>query len=476
MTIARRFNAGAMSNGEQVLKGRLKYDSLVSVFFNRPFGATICHAILEYPKGLSDPRFQNCQKDNTLILDSSHLMHLAKRNCVRFWEILVSLFVVALFLTRPEFGGYAGDLTQTSPSTSVDELVSADIDLPRLSPGETVRSLQASKLIVNAHEHIQSMEEAPKLLRAMDKYGIAKTVLMGSSWFTITLNWLVGFTRYAWNNEELIKIVNAYPGRFEAWPTVNPHDPNNVERIKDFVARGATGIKLYLGHGYTISNNGNYLFHTMAMDDPRMLPLYGFCEKNFVPICYHVNPFKPGFAEEFIAVLSQFPDLKIIAPHFILSSIKDSRLREFLDTFPNLYSDISFGHDTFLHDGLVRISKNPEKFRGLFTRYSDRFVFGSDLVITEIDFKNETWMGARLQAYYDMLSKERYTTPLVPGKTLLGLALSQEILEGILYNNYIVFMERKLQGTQISREIDWTNMGVKRTGRKPGTIFMSPGN
>jgi hypothetical protein len=39
------------------------------------------------------------------------------------------------------------------------------------------------------------------------------------------------------------------------------------------------------------------------MDDPAMLPFYAWCQENFAPIMYHVNPYKPGFAEEFIAVL-----------------------------------------------------------------------------------------------------------------------------------------------------------------------------
>ncbi len=318
---------------------------------------------------------------------------------------------------------------------------------------------------INIHEHIQSEAEVPKLLAVMDALGIERTVLVGSSWFTITLNEDVGFTRYDENNEALLRIVERYPGRFEAWPTVNPEDPDMLAKFQSLVDRGATGLKLYLGHGFKSKKTGKYFFHTRPLDDPKMLPLYAYCEKHFVPVCFHVNPGPktPGFAEEFIAVLTQFPDLKVICPHFMLSSIKDSRLREFLDTFPNLYSDISFGHDDYLKAGLKRISRDPAKYRGLFMTYPDRFMFGTDCVITANERKDETWIRARYRSYLDMLRKETYQTPLLPRQTLHGLNLAPDLLDRILHANYETFLARKPTSTQITRTIDWSHMGVAQT-------------
>ena len=168
---------------------------------------------------------------------------------------------------------------------------------------------------------------------------------------------------------------------WEAWPTIDPEDPDKLGKLKNYVANGASGLKLYLGHGHRERNPPGYFFHKMPMDDPKMVPVYAYVQANNIPVMFHVNPgpTKPGFAKEFISVLKQFPDMKVIAPHFILSSIKESRLREFLDTFPNLYSDISFGRDPYLRRGLTRISKRPQKFHNLFTAYPNRFMFGSDV-------------------------------------------------------------------------------------------------
>ncbi len=324
--------------------------------------------------------------------------------------------------------------------------------------------------IINAHDHIQSFNEAPKFIEAMDRVGIAKTVLLGSSWFTMTLNPRVGFTRYDWNNEQLMRIVEEYPERFEAWPTVNPEDPEKLEKFKSLVERGARGLKLYLGHGYVNPTNGEYLFHTMALDDPRMMPLYEYCENNFVPVCFHVNPGPktPGFAEEFVAVLDKFPDMKVNCPHFMLSSIKDSRLRELLDRYPNLYTDVSFGADEFLRAGLRRVSRNPAKFRKLYSDYPDRFMFGTDMVVTASRQKSVQWIVDRCQVYIDMLTKQRYTTPILPGEQLRGVALSDELLHRIFHENFEEFMAKKPVGTQLGRPIKWRNMGVDRVERKPG--------
>jgi len=325
--------------------------------------------------------------------------------------------------------------------------------------------------IINAHEHLQSLAEAPKLLEAMDSLGIERTVLVGSSRFTITLRHRDGFTRIDENNEELIKVIRAFPGRFEAWPTLDPTDPDKLEKLERLVERGATGLKLYLGHGLVSKTTGDWMFGPVAMDDPGMFPVYSYCERTFLPICYHVNPGprKPGFAQEFVAVLDRFPDLKVNCPHYMLSSIRSSRLRELLDTYPNLYSDISFGHDDYLEAGLRRMSENPKAFRKLFLDYPDRFFFGTDCVITEARRKDAEWIRARFQSYLDVLGADWYTTPVIPGTRLRGLELPPEIVDRILYQNFVDFSAKRPSGTTIDRPIDWKRMGVTRIERTPGT-------
>lgn len=355
--------------------------------------------------------------------------------------------------------------TPTEPAPPQGEPLTDWVDPGPMSLAE----MKEKRLIIDVHEHIESLAEAPLFLKAMDQFGIQTMCLMGSSKFTLTLKEPVGFTGYDENNEELLKIVAAHPGRFEAWPTLSPEDPDKLAKIQDLVRRGATGVKLYTGHGY-VTKKHEYMFHPVAMDDPAMLPFYAWCQENFIPVVLHVNPFseKKGFAEEFVAVLTQFPDMKVVAPHFILSTIKSNRLQELLDTFPNLYTDVSFG-DYFMKERLLYISKEPEKFKRIFKKYPDRFMFATDLVM--IKGRKDDWAPVQFQAYFDMLTKETYTSPAIPGETLNGLNLPDDLLSKILFRNYHAFRKYRPVGTKPRGEIDWKRMSVDPVDRAPGEAF-----
>ena len=342
------------------------------------------------------------------------------------------------------------------------------------APALSLEEIQKQRLIIDVHEHIGSLDLAPIYLDIMNELGIAKMCLMGSSKFTLTLDESYGFTEIEANNKELIKIIETYPGRFEAWPTLDPTDPDKLEKFKALLARGATGLKLYIGHGY-ITKTREYMFHSVAIDDPGMMPVYAYCQENFIPVCMHVNPSSaaPGFAQELIAVLTEFPDMKIVVPHFMLSSIYSDRLREFLDTFPNLYTDISFG-DFFMADGLKRISRSPRKFRQIFNDYPTRIMYATDLVLINSPRQNRQWVREQQQAYLDMLTKERYTSPAIPGEELRGLALPNHILERVLYKNYLDFSAKRPVGTVITRQINWDKMNQEKLDRLPGQAFPPP--
>jgi predicted TIM-barrel fold metal-dependent hydrolase len=341
--------------------------------------------------------------------------------------------------------------------------IATTVDSHFFAPGRSLaamKAIQSDKRIIDVHEHIQSLNEVQKMIAAMDAVGIQKTVLMGSSWFTLTLNQKVGFTRYDENNEELLRICKQYPGRFEAWPTVNPLDPEKLDKFKNLVGRGASGLKLYLGHGFKIKATDKYMFHTVPINDETMLPLYKYCEDNFIPVCLHVNPSPktaPGFAEEFVSVLQKFPNLKLVCPHFMLSSEMSNRLKELLDTFPNLYTDVSFGYDDYFKEGLHRISKNPAKFQRLFAQYPDRFFFAADLVITNEEVKTQEWITSQYKAYIDMLSKQTYTTPMLRDEVLYGVALPPALLERILYKNFEKFLTLKPTNTKAG-SVNWKRM------------------
>lgn len=258
---------------------------------------------------------------------------------------------------------------------------------------------------IDTHEHIESLEKAHELVESMDRKGISQAVLVPSPIETITLNGNQTFTRYQENIDEIIRIHEAYPDRFIPFCTVSPIDPDALEIFEDCVRRGGRGLKLYNGHSFYYESFG------VTLDSPRMRPLYAFAERNSVPLLFHVNIKKYG--EELERVLVEFPDLRVSIPHFMVSSIQINEVKRMLDKYPNLYTDMSFGHDPFLAAGFRRINNKIEKYQTFFEEYPDRVLFGADMVLTHQERKDRTYVDTILQCYRDIIEKKRYKCSLV---------------------------------------------------------------
>jgi len=290
----------------------------------------------------------------------------------------------------------------------------------------------ASISIINAHEHFQSLGEVPKYLAGVEPKHVVKTVIVGSPEATIYLG-RKGFLNHEKYNAEGLLIQTAYPDRFIFFPTLDVKDPNKLKKLKAYVELGARGLKLYSGHSF---------FYNLPLDHTGMLPVYAYCEANNIPILFHVNAGR--YQEELESVLQKFPDLKVICPHYCLSTSKTERFEYLMDTYPNLYTDISFGWIDYLKAGLERFSKNPEFYRKLIEKYQDRIFFATDMVVTHAGYKTAEWFGEVTQVYKDLLEKETYGFFAMPDQSLNGLHLNRAVLEKIYHENF----ERFLYGGQ----------------------------
>ncbi|GAJ06436.1 unnamed protein product, partial [marine sediment metagenome] len=186
----------------------------------------------------------------------------------------------------------------------------------------------------------------------------------------------------------------------------------------------------------------------LPLDDPGMMEIYQYCEDEKIPILYHINSSRPYF-KQFEKILKTFPDLIIHAPHFVLTSRNLDFLVRLLDDYPNLYTDVSFGHPDFQVAGFERISNNSENFRKFVQKYRDRITFGTDMVITDHQSKSRTYLDNITLSYFDMLEKEEFTLPselfkkmskksrekVDPNKVYKGLHLDDETLRMIYHEN-----------------------------------------
>ncbi len=316
---------------------------------------------------------------------------------------------------------------------------------------------------INCHEHIQDLGQASKWLSAMDQVNVSSTIILGSPDATYILHPSGRFNKYKENNEELMKMVDKYPNRFIAFPTIYTYDPNKLDLLKGYIARGAVGLKLFSGHYASFHDVLGPLNHNT------MFPVYEYCEKNRIPIIWHVHLGIDVIYDEFVDVLERYPNLIITIPHFGLSSIKISRLEYFLDTYPNLYTDISFGY--WAKDGLWRLSNYSAFYANKLIKYQDRFQFGTDMVCTKHPRKSVEWIANLTQGYRDILEKKYFNLTVNPDIVgdfngdnpgqFNGMNLPKSVLDKIYYDNVVKFICGRYYYENLSDVLNQTHLKVE---------------
>ena len=256
--------------------------------------------------------------------------------------------------------------------------------------------------IINVHEHVLSFDHLEKYYPAMEEYGISKIAFLGTPYQTFGIKDETGavFSGYDENNTEILKIANSDPDSFYALCTISPLDNDQLEKIKECIYRGGTGIKLYNGHG------NFYDKFNVRLDSNRMMEVYEYCEKNKIPILYHINLSK--YFDETKNILEAYPNLIIDIPHFGIDSTKLTKISELLERYPNTYTDISFGAVKFTASGFRRISRRITKYKTFFEEFQDKILFGTDLVITDKDYKNSDYIKDATGCYRNLLEAESF--------------------------------------------------------------------
>ncbi|KKU04548.1 MAG: hypothetical protein A2131_02505 [Candidatus Sungbacteria bacterium GWC2_49_10] len=299
-------------------------------------------------------------------------------------------------------------------------------------------------MIVNAHEHLESPEEFPAYLRIMEKTGIDRVLFVGSGNATIYQCKPHGFDGYHERNMVLLKGLKRYQDRVNIFPTLNPLDSDNFDRLKKYIDFGARGIKLYYG---LASNHSQGPWHTMALDGPKMAPIFEYCRALDLPVIFHVN--RVSFYEEMLRLLEAQPGLKVCFPHFMVSSKNRHRLRRvaaILDRYPNVYTDCSGGREDHFMPFCESITRRPHQFRVFFRKYSKRIMWGTDIVITKAKMATMIpYVEDMVRWYRNIVEERNYTTPeFTGGKEMKGMGLSGTTLANIYSGAFLRFIRSKV--------------------------------
>jgi hypothetical protein len=303
--------------------------------------------------------------------------------------------------------------------------------------------------IINIHEHIHRHTSADKWLDAMEQCGVSATVMVGSPEATFLLNSPPGFNNFSKNNDVILYLEKEYDSKILAFPTIDPRDPDKLEMLKKELKAGAVGLKLYSGHtGEIFPEPKTTLYdHLGPLDRADMGEVYEYCEKNQIPIIWHIKLKWDYLFIELQNVLTKYPNLIVDIPHFGVIGSNLTKLAELMDNYPGVYTDISFGG--FAHVSMKTFSNNIDKFKDFVLEYHDRLLFGTDMVVTNNVRKTVPWITSLTMGYRYMLEKEKFhiDVPNITGEgfdfdmELNGLELSQDILDDIYFNNPLRFLK-----------------------------------
>jgi predicted TIM-barrel fold metal-dependent hydrolase len=314
----------------------------------------------------------------------------------------------------------------------------------------TIASERPDFRIINGHDHLYMRRHLSKYLHAAERTGVDRTLFVASNGYTLLGKREKMHEMYDENVLEVLAAARENPGKIIPFSTLDPEDPDKLEKLKEYERQGIEGLKLYSGHGN---------MYTLPLDHEGMLPVYAFCEEQGLPILWHVR--FDRYLDEFRSVLNRFPNLKVIVPHFGVAFYRPQspgwqELQDLLDRYPNLYIDCSFGTRSILVHGLEIVSQNRDIFRDFFTKYSDRVVFGTDMVVTGNKEKTTLWVESVIQANRDWLEKDAYYFYMASAQSpyalksarneyglLRGLALPDDILRRVYAENLEGILQRK---------------------------------
>jgi L-fuconolactonase len=204
-----------------------------------------------------------------------------------------------------------------------------------------------------------------KMIEEMDNAGVAKSAIVQAS------------TAYGHDNSYVAEAIAAHPKRFTGVFSVDMLARDNVEKMKHWLARGFSGMRLFTT-GSTMPGQATWF------DDPRTFPAWQHAADTGTPVCMQMT--SQGFPQ-LRGLIERFPKVKIILDHLARPQLADgppfAADREFfaLSRYPNIFLKL-----TPLNVSPANWGKaTPESFFGaLIKAYgASRIAWGSNFPATE---------------------------------------------------------------------------------------------
>ncbi|MFZ0418686.1 MAG: amidohydrolase family protein [Candidatus Sulfotelmatobacter sp.] len=334
----------------------------------------------------------------------------------------------------------------------------ADVDLrlsdfqPRSMLVSPVHEILRPKFpVIDYHNHLDAMDPAD-VLRVMDACVIERVVNITMRTGKAALGMIH-------------KFHEAAADRFSTYGWMDWSDLHSsgffelsVDRLEELVEHGACGLKMWKDLGTSVRDpDGNLL----RVDDERLAPLFEKAAELNVPIMFHIaDPdafFQPiDKQNERYEELAAHPEWSFYGSHFDKSQLLAQRDRVFarhpkttfvaahvaehpedlayvsrlLDSNPNLYVDIGAR--------CAELGRQPYTAHDFFVKYSDRILFGTDL-IPEVNMY-------RLHFRFLETRDEYFEYPSHASRqgrwNIYGLFLPDEVLRRIYRENALLLLKQ----------------------------------
>lgn len=157
---------------------------------------------------------------------------------------------------------------------------------------------------VGGHQSNWSQERpvsTEQMLAAMDAAGISKSVLVQAS------------TCYGHDNSYVADSVAAHADRFTGVFSVDPLASDAPEKIRGWVGRGLSGMRLFTA-GSTMQEQAGWV------DDPRSFPAWECCSERGIPVCMQMTV---KAIPQLIHILERFPKASVILDHLAKPTLSD---------------------------------------------------------------------------------------------------------------------------------------------------------
>ena len=138
------------------------------------------------------------------------------------------------------------------------------------------------------------------MIAAMDEAGVAKSAVVQAS------------SAYAYDNSYVAAAVAAHPKRFTGVFSVDTMAPDAVDRMKHWMAKGLTGLRLYTA--------GSTMEQKLWFTDPKTYPAWSFAGEAGIPVCMQMrHKAFPQLTE----MLGRFPKVRFIIDHLGRTEMAD---------------------------------------------------------------------------------------------------------------------------------------------------------